>query len=414
MSRYSFFDLARKSFAGHKDWAPAWRSVDPQGSYDVIVIGGGGHGLATAYYLAKNYDVGRIAVVEKGWVGGGNTGRNTQHVRSNYFYLESAAIYEHSLALYEGLAHDLNFNIMLSQRGYITLAHSEHELELLRRTLNAIQLNGIDADEVSPDEIKELEPLINLNARYPITGGFIQRRAGIVRHDAVAWGYARGAYNAGVDIIENCEVTGFEIEKGRVSKVKTSKGTINVGVVGVAVAGHSSEIARLAGFRLPIVSMALQAMVTEPIKPALHRAVFSPSIHAYAAQSDRGEIVLGGVADIYNSYAQRGGPATIEHVVSSFLELFPRFRRLKLMRQWAGIVDITPDTSPILGETPIQDLYINCGWGTGGFKAIPAGGDTLAYTIAKGEAHPLIKPFGLDRFSKGAFIDESAASGVVH
>lgn len=414
MGRYSFVDLVRKSIGGHKDWQPAWRSVEPKPRYDVVIIGGGGHGLATAYYLAKKHGVERVAVLEKGWIGGGNTGRNTQVVRSNYFYPESAALYEHSLKLYEGLAQELNFNIMLSQRGHVTLAHSEHELEIMRRTLNAILLNDIDAEELTPSQIKRLEPLINLNARFPVLGGFVQRRGGIVRHDAVAWAYARAAYDAGVDIIENCTVTGFEIECGRVTGVRTSDSAVGAGVVGVAVAGHSSELARLAGFRLPLVSMALQAMVTEPIKPVLKRAVISPTIHMYVSQSDRGEIVLGAAADIYNSYAQRGGTPTIEDVIAAFLELFPQFSRLRLMRQWAGVVDITPDTSPILGETPIQNLYVNCGWGTGGFKAIPAGGDTLAYTIAHAKPHPLIEPFSLNRFERGALIDESAASGVDH
>lgn len=414
MSHYSFLNLAKKALGGHKTWTPAWRRATLKKHYDVVIIGGGGHGLATAYYLATKYGVDNVAVLEKGWVGGGNTGRNTQVVRSNYFYPESAAFYDHSLKLYEKLSHELNFNLMLSQRGHLSLAHSEHELEMMRRNVNAICLNGIDAYELSPAEIKKRVPLINLNARYPVLGGFVQPRGGIARHDAVAWGLARGAYNAGVDIIENCALTGFDISGGCVTGVQTSKGDISAGSVGVAVAGHSSEVARMAGLKLPITSMSLQAMVTEPIKPVLDTAVISPTIHMYVSQSDRGEIVLGGGADVYNSYAQRGGMPTIEDNVAALLELFPRFSRLKLMRQWAGVVDMSPDTSPILGKTPIDNLYINCGWGTGGFKAIPAGGDTMAFTIAQNKAHPLIKAFDLQRFERGALIDESAASGVAH
>jgi len=414
MSRYSLFQLAKKALSGHQSWGPAWRSVEPKAHYDVVIVGAGGHGLATAYYLSQHYGINNVAVIDKGWVGGGNTGRNTQVVRSNYFYPQSARFYDHSLELYEQLSHQLNFNLMLSQRGHLTLAHNEHQLELMRRTLNAILLNGIDAYELTPAEIKKRAPLINLDARYPVLGGYIQPRGGIARHDAVAWGLARGAYAGGVDIIENCTLTGIEQCSGKVTAVNTSRGRIELSSLAVAVAGHSSEVARMVDLRLPINSLALQAMVTEPIKPALDTAIISPTIHMYVSQSDRGEIVLGGATDGYNSYAQRGGIPAIEDNVAALLELFPRFSRLKLMRQWAGIVDVTPDTTPILGKTPIDNLYLNAGWGTGGFKAIPAGGDTLAYTIAHDKPHPLIEDFDLGRFERGALLDESAASGINH
>lgn len=414
MRKYSLLNLVIGAFDKHRSWQPAWRSPELQRQYDVVVIGGGGHGLATAYYLATKHGIKNVAVLEKGWIGGGNSGRNTQVVRSNYFYPESAAFFEYSLRLYESLTDELNFNIMLSQRGQMILAHSKHELEIIRRWANAIQLNGIDSEELSPVQIKKLEPLINIESRFPVHGAFIQRRAGIARHDAVVWGLARAASEAGVDIIQNCAVTGFQIEQGRVVGVHTSRGDISTDRVGLTVAGHSSELAKMAGFRLPIISMGLQAMVTEPVKPVLNTATLSPTIHMYVSQSDRGEIVIGGGADMYNSYAQRGGIPAIEANIAAVLELFPRFSRLKLMRQWAGIVDITPDTSPIIGKSPIEHLYISCGWGTGGFKAIPAGGYTLAYTIANDKAHPLVVPFDLRRFENGALIDESAASGVTH
>ena len=414
MEKYSFLKIVRHALSGHRHWQPAWRSPEVKKSYDVIIIGGGGHGLATAYFLAKKHGIKNIALLEKGWIGGGNSGRNTQVVRSNYFYPESAAFYEHSVNLYESLSREVNFNIMLSQRGLIFLAHSEHELEITHRTSNAIALNDIDSEVLSPAEIKKLEPLLNINSRFPVVGGFIQRRGGIARHDAVNWGFARAADSLGVDIIQGCTVTGFDIKNNQVNGVETNLGNISTGRIGIAVAGHSSELARMAGFRLPIKSMALQAMVTEPIKPALNTCMFSGAIHMYVSQSDRGELVLGGGADLYNSYAQRGGINTIEANIAALLELFPRFSRLKLMRQWAGIVDISPDTSPILGKTPVNNLYINCGWGTGGFKAIPAGGDTFAYTIANDKPHPLVESFSLERFADGALVDESAASGVAH
>ncbi len=414
MKGYSTFSLIRNALSGHRYWKPVWRTPELKKSYAVVIIGAGGHGLSTAYYLAKKHGIRNIAVIEKGFIGGGNTGRNTQVTRSNYFWPQSSAFFDHSLKLYENLGSDLNFNVMLSQRGALNVAHSHHQLESLRRWVNAIRVNGVDTDLLTPAQIKKLVPLINLNARYPVLGGSIQRRAGISRHDAVAWGYARAASALGVDIIQQCEVTGFEIVNGKVTGVNTTQGKISAEKISIAVAGNTSVLTAMAGFRVPITSMALQAMVSEPIKPCLDTMVTSSVIHMYVSQSDRGEIVLGAGADTYTSYAQRGGIPVLEENVAALLELFPAFSRLRLMRQWAGITDITPDTTPIMGKTPVQNLYISGGWGTGGYKAIPAGGDTMAHTIANGEPHPLIADFGLDRFERGALIDEGAASGVAH
>jgi sarcosine oxidase subunit beta len=411
---YSFLSLARHALGGHKGWPVAWRSPEPKKNYDVLIIGAGGQGLATAYYLAKNHSAKNIAVLEKGWLGGGNTGRNTQITRSNYFWPQSAAFFDHSLKLYEHLGQELNFNVMLSQRGLLMLAHSKHEMEGLRRWTNAIRINGVDAEDLTPPEIKKIVPLIDLDCRFPVYGGFIQRRGGISRHDAVAWSYARAASALGVDIIQQCEVKSFDIQSGRVRGVNTSRGTIGADKISIAVAGHTSELAKMAGFRVPVTSMQLQAMVSEPIKPCLDTVLTSSVIHMYVSQSDRGELVFGGGADAYNSYAQRGGIPLLQEVVASLQELIPAFSRLRLMRQWAGTTDITPDTTPLMGRTPVQNLYISGGWGTGGYKAIPAGGDTMAYTIANDRPHPLIAEFGLERFKTGALIDEGAASGVAH
>jgi len=414
MQRYSFPKLLWQACRGNTGWGPAWATPTLKRSYDVVVIGGGGHGLATAYFLAKKHGVRRVAVLERGHIGQGNSGRNTQVTRSNYFYPVSSSFFDHSLKLYDGLGQELNFNVMLRQDGQINLAHSPHDLEIIRRWANAIRMNGVNAEVLSEPEVRKLVPLLNTKSRFPILGALIQRRAGISRHDAVVWGFARGASAHGADIIQGCEVTGIQKSGDRVTGVVTSQGPLNCDRVVMAVSNQCSILARMAGFTLPITTTTLQAMVTEPIKPILDPCVISAQIHAYVSQSDRGEIVIGGSADVYNSYRQRGSFAITRGVLSAVLELFPSFSRLKLMRQWAGAVDITPDTSPIMGLTPIKNLYINCGWGTGGYKAIPAGGETMAYTVVHDKPHPLIKAYDLERFERGALIDEGAASGVAH
>jgi len=414
--RYSIFSLVRNALNYHADWQEAWRSPDPKPSYDVIIIGGGGHGLATAYYLAKEHGITNVAVIEKGWLGGGNTGRNTTIVRSNYLWDESAHLYEHALKLYEGLSQDLNYNIMFSQRGVLNLAHTVHDMQGLRRRVYANQLNDIDSEILTPAQIQEMVPLLDCsaNARYPIMGASLQRRGGTARHDAVAWGLARGADERGVDIIQNCEVTGFKIVNGTVQGVETTRGSIGAKKVGIVVAGHSGVIAGMAGFRLPLESHPLQALVSEPIKPILDTVVMSPQVHVYVSQSDKGELVLGAGIDAFNSYAQAGSPPVVENQLNALIDLFPAFSRLRMLRQWAGIVDTCPDASPIIGKTPVENLFINCGWGTGGFKAIPGSGNVFAHTIARGEPHPLAVPFALERFTTGYLIDEHGAAGVAH
>ncbi len=414
--KYSAWGLLRGALSGQRHWPQAWRDPTPKPNYDVIIVGGGGHGLASAYYLAKNHGVTNVAVLERGWIGGGNTGRNTTIVRSNYLFPESARLYDFSLQLYEGLSQALNFNIMLSQRGLVMLAHSRHDLDAMSRWANAMRMNGIAAQLLSRDEVGALAPALDLSAqaRLPVLGGFTQRRAGTARHDAVAWGYARAASALGVDIIQNCEVVDFIKEGGRVIAVNTSRGRIGAQRVGIAAAGHSSVLAKLAGFRLPVTSYALQAMVSEPIKPLLDTVILSPGTGAYVSQSDKGEIVMGAMLDLFPSYAQRGSFAVKQAIIAATLELFPSFSRLNLMRQWSGIVDVVHDSSPIIGPTPIPNLYINCGWGTGGFKAIPVGGWTLAHVLATGQSHPLAEAFQLERFVTGRLIDEAAASGIAH
>jgi sarcosine oxidase subunit beta len=415
-NNYSAWSIVRGALLGHENWTPAWREARPKPKYDVVIVGGGGHGLATAYYLAKNHGVTNVAVVERGWIGGGNTGRNTTIVRSNYLFPESAQLYDCALRLYEGLGKELNFNIMLSQRGLLLLANSRHDFDSMARWANAMRMNGISAELLSRDEIAALAPALDLSpkARLPVLGGLVQRRGGTARHDAVAWGYARGASALGVDIIQNCEVRGFLREGGRAVGVETSLGLIRAERIGIAAAGHSSVLAKLAGFRLPVTSYALQAMVSEPIKPLLDTVILSHGTGAYVSQSDKGEIVIGAMLDLFPSYAQRGSFSVEQSILAAALALFPAFSRLRMMRQWAGIVDVVHDSSPIIGATPIPGIYINCGWGTGGFKAIPVGGLTLAHVLATGKNHPLAEPFQLDRFITGRLIDEAAASGIAH
>lgn len=416
MGKYSIFSLARNAFSFHQNWEKAWRSPDPKENYDAIIVGGGGHGLATAYYLAKEHGLTNIAVIEKGWLGGGNTGRNTTIIRSNYLWDESAAIYEKALQLYEGLSQDLNYNIMLSQRGVLNLAHNLGDVRELKRRVNAIRLNGIDSEFLSPAQIKEMIPIIDIspNIRYPVLGASLQRRGGVARHDAVAWGFARAADARGVDIIQQCEVTGILREGGRVTGVETTRGTIRAPKVGIVTAGHSSVLAEMAGIRLPITSYPLQAMVTEPVKPIINSVVMSNAVHCYVSQSDKGELVLGAGIDGYNSYTQRGSLHIVEEQLAAVCLLFPIFSRLRIMRKWGGIVDTCPDASPIISKTPVEGLYINGGWGTGGFKATPGSGWTFAHTIARDEPHKLNAPYNLDRFTSGALIAEHGAAAVAH
>ncbi|WP_025898820.1 sarcosine oxidase subunit beta family protein [Sneathiella glossodoripedis] len=416
MTKYSIFTIARNALTGHKNWPRQWRSPEPAKDYEVIIVGGGGHGLATAYYLAKEHGVRNIAVLEKGWFGGGNTARNTTIVRSNYLWDESAAIYEKSLQLWEGLSQDINYNVMLSQRGVLNLAHSLGDVREGVRRVNANRLNGVDAEWLDAEAVKEFCPIINISkdARHPVLGATLQRRGGVARHDSVAWGFARAADSLGVDIIQNCEVTGIHQENGRVVGVETTKGTIKSKKIGLVAAGHSSVLAQMAGVRLPIDSHPLQALVSEPIKPVIDCVVMSGAVHVYVSQSDKGELVMGAGIDSYNSYAQRGSFHVIEHQLGACLELFPIFSRVRMMRSWGGIVDTCPDASPIIGKTPVEGLYVNAGWGTGGFKATPGSGWCFAHTLATEQPHPLNAPFSLDRFTTGALIDEHGAAGVAH
>jgi len=416
MQRYSMAALARRALGQHRSWTPLWRKAAPRAHYRVVIIGAGGHGLATAYYLAKEHGISDVAVLEKGPIGLGNTGRNTTIIRSNYLWDESARIYEHSLKLWEGLSAELNFNLMLSQRGVLNLAHTESDVREGVRRVNANRLNGVDAEWLDATAVNRFCPILDISpdARYPVRGATLQRRGGVARHDAVAWGYARAADARGVDIIENCEVTAIRTAAGRVTGVETSRGDIAADKVAIVAAGHSSVLAAMAGVRLPLQSHPLQALVSEPVKPVLDCVVMSNTVHVYVSQSDKGELVIGAGIDAFNSYAQRGSFPVIEGQMTALLELFPAFSRLKMLRSWAGIVDVSPDASPIIGKLPVEGLYLNGGWGTGGFKATPGAGHVFAHTIAQDEPHPLTRPFALERFATGALIDEHGAAAVAH
>lgn len=413
--RYSVFAIAREALRQHQGWQRAWQNPQPRDCYKVVIVGAGGHGLATAYYLGRNFGITDVAVIEKGWLGGGNTGRNTTIIRSNYLQNPSAAIYNKALQLYENLSQELNYNVMFSPRGVIMLAQTEHEVRGYKRTAYANHLQGVATEWIGPERVRGLVPIINLEGpRYPVLGGLYQARGGTARHDAVAWGYARACSDMGMHIIQNCEVQGIETEGGQVRAVNTSKGRIGCEKLSLVVAGHSSQLAGMAGFRLPIESVALQALVSEPIKPCMDVVVMANTVHGYLSQSDKGEMVIGGGTDGFNNFTQRGSWHHIEETVRALVETFPMISRLKMLRQWGGIVDMTGDRSPIISTTPVGGVFVNCGWGTGGFKSIPGSGWAMAELVANGQPGPLAAAFGLNRFREGRFIDESVAAGVAH
>ncbi|VVT05785.1 sarcosine oxidase subunit beta family protein [Rhizobium sp. EC-SD404] len=417
MRKYSIFAIAREAMRGHKGWDKQWSSPEPRSSYDVVIVGAGGHGLGTAYYLAKEHGIKNIAVIEKGWLGGGNTGRNTTIIRSNYLYDESAGLYNHALNLWETLSQELNYNVMYSARGVMMLQHNVHDVQSAKRHIHANRLNGIDNEWLEPDAAKAFCPPLNIssNARYPVMGAALQRRGGVARHDAVAWGYARAAADMGVHIIQNCEVTGIRRgANGDVTGVDTARGFIGAKKVGVVAAGHTSVLMDMAGIRMPLESFPLQALVSEPVKPIFPCVVMSNTVHAYISQSDKGELVIGAGTDQYTSYSQTGGLHIIQHTLDAICEMFPIFSRMKMLRSWGGIVDVTPDRSPILAKTPVKGLYVNCGWGTGGFKATPGSAHVFAHTIANDAPHKINEGFTLERFRTGRLIDEAAAAAVAH
>ncbi len=409
MNRYSALGLIRGALGGNKHWQPAWRDPEPKANYDIIIIGGGGHGLATAYYLAKVHGIRNIAVLEKGWIGGGNTGRNTTIVRSNYRLAPLHTLFEFGLKLWEHLSDELNYNVMFSPRGAVFLGHSDADMTKLAERGDAMRCSGIDADLMTRDQVAKLEPLLDMSrtARFPIDGGLVQRRGGTARHDAVAWGYARAADSLGVDIIQKCEVTGFVRDGDAVVGVETTRGRIGGGRIGICVAGNSGHVAGLAGLKLPVESQTLQAMVTEGVKPMINSVIMSQSVHCYISQSDKGGVVFGGDPDNWPSYAQRGNPIVMEQAIAQGIMLMPALSRLRMVRTWSGVTDMSFDGAPIIGETPVRNLYLNGGWCYGGFKATPASGWTYAHTLATGKPHALNAPFALDRFVSGATIDET-------
>ncbi len=408
MQKYSVFSLVKNAFTNHQDWEVAWKDPEPKKEYDVIIIGGGGHGLATAYYLAKEHGITNVAILEKGWIGGGNVGRNTTILRSNYMFDSNAHFYEFGMKLWETLSQELNYNVMYSPRGIINLAHSDAQMNAYARRGNSMRLNGIDAILLGRDEIKQMIPFADFseNCRFPIHGGLMQPRGGTARHDAVAWGYARQADSMGVDIIQNCEVTGFDVNNGKIEGVQTSRGSIKTKKVGLCVAGSTTLLADMLNMRLPIEAHVLQACVSEPVKPLLHQVVTFGAGHFYCSQSDKGEMVMGGDLDGYNSYAQRGNMPMIQHVLTGGLAVFPNFSRLKMLRTWGGIMDMSMDGSPIIDKTHIGGVYLNCGWCYGGFKATPSSGWVFAHTIAHDKVHELNSDFNLERFHTGKIIDE--------
>jgi sarcosine oxidase subunit beta len=416
MQRFSALSLLKRGLSGQRGWTPQWRRPDPKPGYDALIVGGGGHGLGAAYYLAREHGLTNIAVVEKGWIGGGNTGRNTTIIRSNYLFDESAALYDHALKMWENLSQELNYNVMFSPRGVMMLAHTVHDEQVSKRHVHANRANGVDNEWLTAKQAKEFCPPLNIgNIRYPVSGAALQRRGGTARHDAVAWGYARAADALGVDILENCEVTGIRRDaNGAVAALETTRGVIESRKIGVSAAGNTSVVMKMAGVQLPLESYPLQALVSEPIKPIFPCVVMSNTIHAYISQSDKGELVIGAGTDAYNSYTQRGGLHISSHALEAVCELFPAFRRLRMLRNWGGIVDVTPDRSPIVAKTPVPGLYVNCGWGTGGFKATPGSAHVFAHTIARDEPHPINAPFTIERFADGKLIDEAAAAAVAH
>lgn len=413
MTRFSGFRVLKEALTGHNGWAPLWRNPAPKPAYDFVIIGGGGHGLATAYTLAKTFGQANVAVLEKGWIGGGNVGRNTTIIRSNYLLPGNQPFYELSMKLWENLEQDTNFNSMVSQRGIINLIHSDAQRDAYRRRGNAMMLSGAGARLLDVDQLRQMVPFLNYdNARFPIRGALMQSRAGTARHDGVAWGYARGADSRGVDIIQNCEVTGFKVDGGKVQGVETTRGFIGAGKVGVAVAGHSSQVMAMAGLRLPIESHALQAFVSEGLKPTIPGVITFGAGHFYVSQSDKGGLVFGGDIDGYNSYAQRGNLPVVEDVAEGGMALMPMIGRARLLRSWGGIVDMSMDGSPIIDRTPIDGLYFNGGWNYGGFKATPAAGHVFAHLLATDTPHETATAFRFDRFNRGYVIDEKGVGAT--